>query len=143
MVNKNKRKGDDWERQFVDIINSSGLGDAKRVPASGAMGTSLGEPLLTGDVRVEFTNFPRKFRVECKTGYGGATQLAVKKEWLDKIKEEASGSWSLPLLACKFSGARDGVKKFVVLDIDTFLYLMTHIFELKKELDILYRRKDT
>jgi len=61
-----------------------------------------------------------RFRVECKVGYGGKTQFALKKEWLDKIKEEGEKSYSIPILLGKFSGAREGVKVFVVLDLETF-----------------------
>jgi hypothetical protein len=138
MVNKQKQKGSQWEALFVDLITENIKGSkAKRIAASGAMGTALNEPLLTGDVLIEFKSFPKKFRAEAKVGYGGATQLTVKKEWLDKIKQEADNSYSIPILVCKFSGARrkDGVQYFVSFDLDTFIYIINYIEDLKQELD--------
>ncbi len=133
MVNKNKVKGSAWEREFVELLNSKILGaDAKRIPASGAMGTTINEPLLQGDVRAKFKGLNKRSRIECKVGYGGDTQLTVKKQWIDKIKEEAKNSYSYPALACKFLGARkaDGIKYFVILDLDTFSELMEYIGKL-------------
>ena len=144
MVNKEKRKGTDWEKQFVDIIlNRVERSKAKRIAGSGAMGTILEEPLLTGDVLLEFPGFPQKFRVECKTGYGGSKQLTIKKVWLDKIKEEAKNSYSIPMIACKFLDAREnGVKYFLTLDIQTFCDIINYVNSLKKELDLVYGSKN-
>jgi hypothetical protein len=108
----------------------------KRIPASGAIGTSLGEPLLTGDVKLEVPCLPRKLKIEAKVGYGGETQLTVKKEWLDKIKMEAKNDYSYPLLACKFSGSRAGVRYFISMDFDTFCDIINYMNELKTSLDI-------
>jgi len=71
----------------------------------------------------------RPVRIECKVGYGGNTQLTVKKEWIDKIKKEAENSYSYPMLACKFLGARksEGVKYFVILDFDTFVDIINYV----------------
>ena len=140
MVNKEKRKGTDWERQLVDLIlNRVEKSKAKRIAGSGALGTALEEPALTGDVILEFPGFSKKFRVECKVGYGGNKQLTVKKEWFDKINEEAKSSYSIPMLACKFLDAREnGVKYFVALDINTFCDIINYVNDLKKELDMHY-----
>lgn len=130
--NRNKRKGSDFEREFVELIISNIYGsDAKRVPASGAMGTSLNEPLLEGDVKATFKGFNKPFRFECKAR-SGATQLAVKREWMNKIKKEAEHSYAYPAVACKLIGARkaDGVKFFVVFDLDTFFELMEYVGDL-------------
>ena len=134
MTNKQKIKGTTWERDLVDLFykyipNVS----AKRIAGSGAIGTILGEPLLTGDVVAKFSGLPFSFRIECKTGYGGSTQLTLKKEWLDKIRHEANNTFSIPLLAGKFSGARTGVKQFVVLDMEAFVDLMKHLDSVNKE----------
>ena len=129
MVNKSKRKGYDFEHEFVEMLISSIYGsDAKRVPASGAMGTSLSEPLLEGDVKATFKGLNKPIRFELKAR-SGATQLAVKREWMNKIKMEAEHSYAYPAVACKLIGARkaDGVKFFVVLDFDTFCEIMEYI----------------
>lgn len=132
MVNKSKRKGSDFEREFVEMLNSSIYGaNAKRVPASGAMGTSLNEPLLEGDVKATFKGLNKPIRFELKAR-SGATQLAVKREWMNKIKMEAEHSFAYPSVACKLIGARkaDGVKFFVIFDFDTFVELMEYVGKL-------------
>lgn len=124
MVNKNKQKGSNWERQLVDELNCNLPGNFKRVPGSGAFGTALSEGVLTGDVIGRVDGIPKQFRIECKTGYGGGTQLTVKKEWIDKIKAEAENTFAFPVLFCKFSGARSGVKQFAIIDFDTFIEML-------------------
>lgn len=136
MVNKQKRKGTDWERQLVKLIEENIEGAiAKRIPGSGAIGTILLEPGLTGDVKARFKGFPQEFKIEAKVGYGGSKQLTVKREWLNKIKEEAETSYSIPLLACKFSGSRlvDGIQYFIALDFSTFCGIMNYIASISEE----------
>lgn len=138
MVNKQRRKGTDWENTFVHLIEDNVKNSiVKRIATSGAIGTALEEPLLQGDVVAKFTGFPKKFRFECKTGYGGSKQLAVKKEWLDKISEEAKNANSYPAVACKFTGAKQGTKYFIILDIDTFCDIINYVNNIK----LLYDRE--
>jgi len=131
-----KEKGSRWEREAVEILNEY-LKDSifKKVPGSGAIGTQIGESILTGDLRGEVKSFPRKFKIECKTGYGGSTQMTIKKEWLDKIKEESSKDMTIPLLLAKFSGARRGVRYFAVIDLETLIYLFNHTTDLFNSLE--------
>ena len=136
MVNKQKVKGVLWERELVNLLQNEIKGSkVKRIAGSGAIGSILNEPLLQGDVVAEFPGFTKKFRLEAKTGYGGAKQLTVKKEWLDKISEEARSSYSIPVLSCKFSGARSGVKYFFVLDFDTFCGIINRVGYLYRLVD--------
>lgn len=143
MTNPQKRKGSDFERQVVEILNMLVRdGEFKRIPGSGALGTSLLEPLLTSDVVGKVKSIPKKFKIECKVGYNtskveGVKQFTVKKEWLDKVKMEADASFSTPLLMGKFLGAREGVKVFAVLDVEDFAALLNHITMLQYELDAL------
>jgi hypothetical protein len=137
MSNPQKRKGSDFERLAVEIFNTLIRNSSwKKIPGSGAMGTSLGEPLLTSDIVGTVKAIPKRFKVECKVGYGGATQFALKKEWLDKVKMEADATFSIPILAGKFSGSRDGVKVFVAMDVETFASIINHISDLQDKLDI-------
>jgi hypothetical protein len=136
-MNKQKRKGSDWERQAADLLNMLSGGRFKRIVGSGAIGTLMGESLLTGDLKGEIKGFPKNFKIECKTGYGEG-QMAIKKEWLDKIKEEAETAFCWPMLFGKFSGARSGVKSFIIIDYDTFKDLMDHVTKLSRELDAYY-----
>jgi len=133
MVNKQKIKGTSWERQICELIEENIPGSkVKRIAGSGALGTVMHEPSLTGDVIMELPNFEKKFRGEAKVGYGGDTQLTVKKEWFDKIKQEADNSYAFPLLLCKFLGAKkkDGVQYFVALDLNSFCDIMNYVSKL-------------
>lgn len=141
MVNRQKVKGTNWERELVKLIEDNiPRSKAKRIAGSGAIGTTLNEPLLCGDLIVYFPGFSKKFRIEAKTGYGGSKQLTIKKEWLDKIGEEAKNTYSIPALAGKFLDARSGVKHFIVLDFSTFCGIINTTNELKNELDLLYEK---
>lgn len=144
MTNKAKVVGSNWEHDLAEILEK-GIDNSKwkRIPGSGAIGTNLGEPLLTGDVKGEVENYPKKFRVECKAGYNSSTdkevkQFTLKKEWLDKIVAEAEASHAIPMLAGKFSGARSGVKHFIVLPIKVFIEMINEYTATKDELDALY-----
>lgn len=136
MSNPQKIKGSNFERMAVEILNTL-IKNSKwnRVPGSGAIGTSLNEPALTSDIVGKVDSIPRKFKVECKVGYGGATQFTLKKEWIDKIKQEAIASHSFPFLMGKFLGAREGTKVFVVMDVDEFASIINHITRLQEELN--------
>jgi hypothetical protein len=137
MTNPMKRKGSDFERQAVETLNSIVKeSEWKRIPGSGAIGTTLSEPLLTSDIVGKVKSIPRKFKVECKVGYGGATQLTLKKEWLDKVKMEADATYSIPIMMGKFSGSRGGVQIFVAMDVETFASILNHITNLQEALDV-------
>jgi len=138
MVNKQKIKGTTFERDMTEILNELVHNSSwKRVPGSGAIGTIIGEPFLTGDINGSVASIEKTFKAEAKVGYGGATQFALKKEWLDKIREEADGAYAIPLLVGKFSGSRGGVKSFVVLEPEVFAYLLNKITELTSEVERL------
>jgi len=135
---KNKVKGTGFERLAVEILNSL-IKDSewKRIPGSGAIGTAMGEPLLTSDIVGKVKRIPKRFKVEAKVGYGGKTQFTLKKEWLDKVKMEADGTFSTPFLIGKFSGAREGVKIFTVMDVEVFAAMLNHITKLQETIDEL------
>jgi len=134
MVNKQKRKGTDWERKIVKIFNTKIKGaEFKRVPGSGALGTIMDESRLSGDVKGSLPFLNKGITIEAKTGYGGSKQHVIKKEWLDKVREEAEKSYTIPMLVCKFSGAKTGAKHFIVFDFDAF-------YEIVEEANSLYEQ---
>lgn len=141
MTFKAKQKGNNFEHDVVELLNANLKGgNFRRIPGSGAMGTAMDEPLLTGDVSGKIEGLPLRFKIECKVGYNTSTnkevkQFTLKKEWLDKIGDEANAALSIPLLIGKFTGARKGVKEFVVTDFDVFCYLLNELARLRKELD--------
>lgn len=108
---------------------------------SGAIGTFMKEPELQGDIVGKIDAFNKRFRIEAKVGYGGATQLTLKKEWLDGIKRDSENSNSIPLMMGKFSGAREGVKVFVAMDFSTFCEIVNTMTEMYEELQ-KYESKD-
>ena len=138
---KNKVKGTTFERLAVDILNAIVKKSVwKRIPGSGAIGTSMQEPLLTSDIVGKVEAIPRKFKVEAKVGYNPprvkeVKQFLLKKEWLDKVKMEADASYSIPILIGKFSGVREGVKVFVAMDVEVFAQILNHITKLQEALD--------
>lgn len=139
---KSKIKGSTFERDLTELLNTHILRSLwKRVPLSGAIGTLLGEPELQGDVKGTVESFNKQFRIEAKVGYGGATQLTLKKEWLDKIIADSANSNSIPLMVGKFSGAREGTKVFVAMDLGTFCALLNRSTELYEEV-LGYERKE-
>lgn len=141
MVNSAKIKGSTFERDFVKYLNDNLIGgEFKRIPGSGAIGTVINEPFLKGDISGKVIGVPKKLKGECKAGYGGSTQLTVKREWLTKIAEEAFQDFAIPFLAGKFIGAKlkDGAQTFVILDSSTFVYLLNIITSLQKEINSKY-----
>lgn len=142
-MNKSKIKGTGWENDAVEELEKLIDGSIwKRVIGSGAYGTAMGEPLLMSDLVGAIPGYPKKFRVECKVGYsnskeGETKSFNLQKLWLDKLKEEALGSYSFPFLIGKFSNVRNGVKHFVVMDVRDFAELMNHMTDLKEDLDKL------
>lgn len=131
-----KIKGTAFENQAVEILNKLiAKATFKRVPGSGMLGTILNEPGLSSDIKGKVESIPKEFRIEAKVGYNsskaeGVKQFTLKKEWLDKIQMEADQSFSIPFLIGKFLGAREGVKVFVVMDVEVFAELVNRITEL-------------
>lgn len=134
-----KRKGSQFERDAAEIltrlIKKSGF---RRQAGSGAIGTIMMEPLLSSDIRGKVESIPQEFRIEAKCGYNNSSgkevkQFTLKKEWLDKIREEANRSFSIPFLIGKFSGAREGTKVFVAMDVEVLANLINRITELHEE----------
>lgn len=139
MMVDSKRKGSDFERKIAKKLTEAlASGEFKRIAGSGAIGTTMGLPILQGDLRGEVDGIPQKFKGEAKIGYGGSKSMSIKKEWIDKIVEEAKRDYSIPFLVARFSGSRGGVEEFIILDFDTFIMLLNMITELRAELDGFY-----
>lgn len=141
-----KIKGTAFENEAVKVLNQLIPGNWKRVPTSGALGSILNESALKGDIKGEVQNIPFKFKGECKVGYNNSEgkevkQFTLKKEWLDKIKQEAGSDFSFPFFISKFENTKLGVKYFIVLDINDFSKLINMISDLQRELDLNYEEK--
>jgi hypothetical protein len=140
MSNPNKIKGSQFERDAAELLNKYIKKSSwRRIAGSGALGTIMHEPLLSSDVKGKVQSIPQEFKVECKVGYNtskvqGVKQFNLKKEWLDKVKQEADQSYAIPMVMGKFLGAREGTKVFVVLDVEVFADLINRITELHDDL---------
>jgi hypothetical protein len=144
MTNKQKTRGTKFENDATDLLNELiDNSEFKRIPSSGAIGTILSEPLLTGDIKGRINAYPKTFKLEAKVGYAHtkeAKSVSVYKEWLDKIALEAAQTYSLPVVISKFEGARKGTKVFVVMDVNVFAEIMNEYSQLKHELDLVYHK---
>jgi len=139
MVNKNKDKGSRWERDAATILNEEHPGTWRRNPGSGALGTILDLPFLKGDLIGDYAFLPIDFVAEAKVGYGG-TQMQLRKEWFDKIKEEANENYALPLVILKFEKSRTGVRHVVAMDFETWDKLLGIVESMHEELLDLYEK---
>lgn len=72
-----------------------------------------------------------KFRIECKTKVKPSKQMTIKKEWLDKISEEAFYSGKIGLLAFSFGDNKD----YIAIDSKEFLTLMEELEDLRKKVE--------
>lgn len=140
MVNKNKDKGTRWERDAVNILNEKYPNVWRRNPGSGALGTILDMPFLKGDLVGDYEFLPIDLVAEAKVGYGG-TQMQLRKEWFDKIREEATQNYALPVVLLKFEKARTGVRQVIAMDFETWNEFMTIIESMHEELLGLYEKQ--
>lgn len=124
MAKNVKRMGDRWERELAKSLKG------KRQPSSGAFGTQTHNAALTGDVVVKYPWWNKLLHIECKYGYGGATQLSMKRDWLVKVREEAKLAKRHPVLAIKFRDVTGGdieSAKVICINVDTWKEMMAEI----------------
>lgn len=136
--NANRDYGLNWERELVKMLQ--GLGAARRNPNSGAFGTQSNDPDLQGDVRFEVDGL--RFLIEAKAGYGGVGSITFKREWLDKVTEEATRAIPnrIPVVALKMRGDRAKNGKLIVMSVEVFKGILEHIVELENKLEAANER---
>lgn len=128
-----KQKGKRWEYDARDQLNEMFPNTWKRIPSSGAIGTIVEIPHLTGDLIGKYEFIPYVLRAECKVGYGGK-DMTIHKEWFDKIRREAEENFNnLPCVVIKFDGSREGVRYFMALDFQAWFDLLKWIEKLHTE----------
>lgn len=71
----------------------------------------------------------KNFRIEAKTKIKPSRQMVIKKEWLDKIREEALETGKIPVLAFSFGENTD----YFVLEARDF-YELAEILNNYKEM---------
>ena len=138
-----KRKGTRWENEAAKIL-SVASGIWKRIPGSGAMGHFLKDANYNSDITGEYPWWRKKFRGECKYGYGTSKSMSVKREWITKIREEAEEARGYPCLLIKFKDVRDDpdTSKLLCFNFDTWLLLMQEIDDLYTDHIKLLERTD-
>ncbi len=118
-----KRKGSDWEREAVKLLNKRFPDTWKRIPSSGAIGTLVGEPLLAADVVGRYVFLPKPVMGEAKVGYGGKS-MRIEKDWFDHVQTVAEGVHGIPVVVLKFERSIKGVKHVMALSFETWDYIM-------------------
>ena len=116
-------------------VESSELGGerGRRVLKSGAIGSITGFPAFIGDYQFDFPWLSKKITGEAKHGYGGAKQIAVKKEWYDKIQLQAKSVNMYDCVSFKFKNACDGVTRVISFDFETFKKILDDIDNIYEE----------
>lgn len=132
MTNKSKIKGSKWERDAIKQLAPYAEA-AKRTPGSGALGTTLKESRLTGDGYLKYKFLPTHLKLEMKYGYGGAKQMTIYKEWMEKIRMESRADNSIPAVVIKFRDVTGGdieSAKWICFSIEDWNRLVKHLDEL-------------
>lgn len=65
------------------------------------------------------------FRFEDKTKAKPSKQFTIKKEWIDKLRDEALLTDQIPVLVISFGDGED----FFLLDLDNFRNLIVYMIE--------------
>ena len=130
MGRSSSQKGKRWEAEAAKQL-TQGCGSWRRTPGSGAFGTLTGDASITGDLIGRYPWW-KDFKAEAKYGYGGATQMAVKRQWIFKIREEAERGQMYPCMLLKFKGVTSGdpSAKLIAFDLETWLKMMRELGEI-------------
>jgi hypothetical protein len=116
MINLNTRKYSKAQESRV-AKNLKG----KRQPNSGAT------PFSKGDVKTE------QFCIECKTAMTEKQSMSIKRDWIDKLKEEAF-AMGKPHWAVTFNfGGLNNPENFYIIDERLFKQLQEYLEEEETE----------
>jgi predicted RNase H-like nuclease (RuvC/YqgF family) len=116
LTSKIKRVSNLQEKRITKSFNAIKIQARKQI-ASGA------KWYAKSDVIAE------KFQVEAKTKASPSKSFSIKKEWLDKIADEALQNKRIPVLAINFGEGDD----YFVLNSKDFLYLIERLNQLGAE----------
>jgi len=137
MASKSKQIGTRWERELSKVL-AEHADTSRRIPGSGAIGTITGTPGLTGDVVVTYPFLNRPIKIECKYGYGGSKSMSVKREWMEKIRQEAEQNNNIPAVSIKFRDVTSGdieSAKWICFSVEDWNALMGYFSELFDDLE--------
>ncbi len=119
MTTANQRASSRQEGRITKSLKQIG-DEARTMMASGALWFAKSDVVS------------KLFRFEVKTrAKAGAKSITVKKEWLDKIEEEAIMSNQIPALAISFGGNKD----YFILNDRDFYTLVEELIQLREKGD--------
>jgi hypothetical protein len=97
---------------------------------------------LKGDLTGKYPFLPFTFRAEAKVGYGGAKQITMKREWFDKVREEAASNYNeLACVLMKYSNAHPpNTQHIIAFDFETFQKVLDIVESMYNEIIELHRR---
>jgi hypothetical protein len=136
------RKGKEFERETAALAGKYG----KRVPLSGAIGTTWGSQ-LAGDAIWKFPWLSKSINLESKHGYGGKKKeqksMTIYREWFTKHINQARALGFYPAWAMKFKFTmEDGLSKFVLIPFPVVREIMNEIENLWLEKEELLREQE-
>lgn len=132
MTNKSKQIGTRWEREATKILSKNAK-KVRRIPGSGAIGSVCSEPGLVGDIVLEYAFLNKPIRIEAKYGYGSDSSMAIKREWMEKIRKQAKASRSIPAIVLKFRDVTSGdieSAKWICFSFEDWLELVDYLNDL-------------
>lgn len=115
---KEKKQGMEFEKRGTNKYNQSvryAKDVARRTLASGALHFDLGDMVTEEELTAALAEFKERGSVDAR----GAKQITIKKEWLDKLEEEAKEQgkeyYFLPF------SFKDSDKDYVAMDYNILL----------------------
>jgi hypothetical protein len=135
------KKGKAFEKETAEVAGKYG----KRIPSSGAFGTTMGERALAGDVKWVFPwsmGGGKEVHIECKHGYDRSKKeqksMTIYREWFDKHLTQAKALDFVPMFAFKFKFTQqNGMSKFVLIPFPVMEKLIKDMENMYLELEEL------
>ena len=145
------KKGKEFEKETAALAGKYG----KRIPSSGAFGTTMGEKALAGDAKWVFPfnmGGGNEVHVECKHGYDRSKKeqksMTIYREWFEKHLNQSKAMDFVPMFAMKFKFTQqNGLSKFVLIPFPVMEKLIQDMENMYLEIEELKneqaKRKET
>ncbi len=128
------KKGIEFERETAALAGEYG----KRIPKSGAYGTTEAIDKLAGDARWDIPWSSKSIHLECKHGYSRpgqqAKSMTLYREWFDKLGEQAKRLNFFPAWAMKLKFTSE---KYVLIPFPVMEKMLKDMTDVWKELEEL------
>lgn len=134
LTNKQKKEGMDFENRGTRKYNQAiaiSKDIARRQIASGSLSFALGDMITEEELTASLAEFKERGSVDSR----GRKQITIKKEWLDKLKQEAKDMgknyYFLPFTF------KDSDTDYVAMEFDILLSYIQTIQVLNEQLKLL------